>query len=102
MLCTFTTLSGGALIVRSDDIRLIEDVIDLVHLENETAVLVWMVGDQHRTRDIAGTARDNMRRIQQEELDLIAHVNEHQQQVQKRLAEGYPAVPVGRGKQAAK
>jgi hypothetical protein len=92
MLCTFTTKDGKTLIVRSDDIRVIEDAGD------DESLLIWMIGDQVQDKFIQGTARENAERIQQEELDLIARIEEHRQQLQRRMAEGYPAVPVKRGR----
>jgi hypothetical protein len=90
MLCTFTT-EHGALIVRSDDIRLIVD-------EPGGTRLVWMVGEAFSEQVITGTAIENRDRIQQEELDLIGRVEAHRQQLQRRMAEGYPATPVQRGR----
>jgi hypothetical protein len=93
MLCTFTTRGEKTLIVRSDDIRAIED-----YAGNESR-LVYMVGNDSMSTFVQGTATENAVRIQQEELDLIARVEEHRRQLQQRMAEGYPAVPVQRGKQ---
>lgn len=93
MLCTFTT-ETGILIVRSDDIRILEDKVS-----DGGAVLVFMVGDGIHSRAIHGTARENADRIQQEELDLIARVEGHRYETQKQLQAGYPVPPVKRGKQ---
>lgn len=92
MLCTFTTEDGG-LIVRSEDIRVLEDA------GKERSRLIFTVGDDSLMRIITGTAVENRDRIQQEELDLIARIESHRQQLQRRMAEGYPAVPVQRGRQ---
>ena len=92
MLCTFTTNTGG-LIIRSDDIRVIEDA------GPGQSRLIFMEGDDRLMRIIFGTAVENRDRIQQEELDLIARVEVHRYETQKRLAEGYPVPPVARGKQ---
>ena len=92
MLCTFTTEFGQTLIIRSDDIRVIQDA------DNGISILTWMIGDAHHDQHIRGTARANADRIQQEELDLIARIEAHRQQLQIRMREGYPAVPVERGK----
>mgnify|MGYP001586362497 FL=1 len=91
MLCTFTT-EGGRLVIRSDDIRIIEDVA-------AGTALTWAVGDDVYHSAIAGTATENRDRIQQEELDMIARVEAHRYETQRRLAEGYPVPPVARGKQ---
>ena len=90
MLCTFTT-DYGALVVRSDDIRAIED-------RPNGTILVWMVGSDFNDRMIIGTAAENRGRIQREELDLIAQVEAHRYETQRRLSEGYPVPPVARGK----
>ncbi len=92
MLCTFTT-RDGMVIIRSDDIRLIEDGA------SNSAELIWLMGDELTTRTIQGTATENRDRIQQEELDLIARVEAHRYETQRRLSEGYPVPPVARGKQ---
>ncbi len=42
----------------------------------------------------------NRDRIQQEELDMIARVEAHRYETQRRLSEGYPVPPVARGKAA--
>lgn len=77
MLCTFTT-KDGILIVRSDDIRSIEDV------GVGRTVLAWHDGDDLNLRDIQGTALENRDRIQQEELELIDRVNQHHLQAQQQ------------------
>ena len=91
MLCTFTTEKGGALVIRSDDIRLIMD-------REDGADLAWMVGEEVHHYRILGTAAENRDRIQQEELDLIARVEAHRYETQRRLSEGYPVPSVKRGK----
>ena len=79
MLCTFTT-GHGSLIIRSDDIRAIED-------RPNGAILVWVTaGELFNTADITGTALENRDRIQQEELDLIDRVNQHHLQAQQQAA----------------
>lgn len=92
MLCTFTT-KDGTLIIRSDDIRAIEDGAD------GTACLAWLSGDQIEVRTILGSAAENAARIQQEELDTISRVEEHHHVAQRRLQAGHPARPIQRGKQ---
>ncbi len=95
MLCTFTT-GNGLLIIRSDDIRMIEDGA------TGTAELIWKIGDENTSRTITGTAAENRDRIQHEELELIARVEAHRYETQKQLQAGYPVPPVQRGKQARK
>jgi len=91
MLCTFTT-KDGALIVRSDDIRLIQD-----HSVDQSR-LHWMDGPELNNAFITGTAIENRDRIQQEELDMIAKVEAHRYETQRRLSEGYPVPPIKRGR----
>lgn len=92
MLCTFTTETGD-LIVRSDDIRAIED-------RSDGTFVAWSIGGENiKVARIVGTALENAARIQQDELDMFGRIEEHRQQLQRRIAEGYPAVPVQRGKQ---
>lgn len=93
MLCTFTTRGEKTLIVRSDDIRAIEDYTE------DQSRLVYMVGNDAQSTFILGTAAENAARIQQEELDLIARVEAHRQATQRQLQSGYPVPPVQRGKQ---
>lgn len=100
MLCTFTTEKGN-LIVRSDDIRSIED------LGNGECHLTWAIGAEWFHREITGTALENRDRIQQEELDLIDRVNQHHLQAQQQAAmlqqmAANMQPKVARGKQASK
>lgn len=94
MLSTFTKLDGGTLIVRSEDIKAIED-------GTRGCTLVWLIGDQIHDRVIQGTALENLAHIQREELDGIDRVASYQEAQQRRQMEGYPAVPVPRGKMRA-
>lgn len=106
MLCTFTT-DYGTLIVQSEDIKAIEDCQRALMPANEGApmppekpicMLVWMIGASMHDREIHGTALENMTRLQQEELDLVARVEGHRQAFAARMQAGYPAQPVKRGK----
>jgi hypothetical protein len=90
MLCTFTTEGGDTLIIRSDDIRAIEDGAP------NTSLLVCMLGDKIETRGIQGTARENRDRILQEEVDQVGTVELHRFKTQQLLQ----AQPQPRGKQA--
>ena len=90
MLCTFTTERGN-LIIRSEDIRAIED-------GGAETTLTFMVGDAPNTETIAGTAIENRDRIQHEELELIARVEAHRYEIQKQLQAGYPVPPIKRGR----
>ncbi len=91
MLCTFTTKDGSGLVVRSDDIRTIVDTANGTQFG-------YMEGDTLAVFTIQGTAIENRERIQREELDLIARVEVHRYETQKRLSEGYPVPSVKRGK----
>lgn len=97
MLCTFQ-IDAGALIVQSEDIKAIEDVEIPNDMEGVWAKLTWMIGDSRFDVAIKGTALENMARIQQEELDLVARVEGHRQMLAARMQAGYPAQPVKRGK----
>jgi hypothetical protein len=88
MLCTFTTETGH-LIVRSDDIRSIEDW-------QSGARLVYMIGTERQIEHVTGTASENRDRILQEELDQIGTVEAHRYRTQQLLQ----AQPVPRGRQA--
>lgn len=92
MLCTFTISDDRTLVVRSDDIKSIQD-----HAAGGCRV-IWLAGSELHTHIVQGTAIENRDRIQQEELDLISRVNEHHQRQQQRMQQGYPAIPVPRGK----
>lgn len=92
MLCTFTTRGEKTLIVRSDDIRAIED-----YAEGESR-LVYMIGNDTQNAFITGAASENRDRILQEELDQIGTVELHRFKTQQLLQ----AQPQPRGKQAAR
>jgi len=91
MLCAFTTKDGETLVIRSDDIRMLLD-------RANGSRLTWVIGADAHDMYIQGSARENAARIQQEELDLIARIEDHRAQLQRRMSEGYPAVPVKRGR----
>lgn len=94
MLCTFEikpkegTPEGRACIIRSEDIRHITDD------EAGRTWVRWLIGDEVLHEEVVGTARQNMDRLQQEELVAMARVNAFQQ----RINQGLPAIPVQRGK----
>jgi hypothetical protein len=93
MLSTFTT-SDGTLIIRTQDIRRIEDAPE------ETTLAYWEEGHMVY-RPIQGTARENLDRLKQEELDEIAAATARQlalQAQQQRVQNGLPQVPLLRGK----
>ncbi len=98
MLCTFTT-EYGDLIIRSEDIRRIADIDDPDQQKQAFSLLIWAEGDECESDHVLGTAAENRNRIQQEELDLIARVEAHRYETQRRLSEGYPVPSVTRGKQ---
>lgn len=90
MLCTFQ-IQAGTLIVQSEDIKAIVD-------EPGGTSIALLVGDTITRFDILGTALENMARIQQEELDLVARVEMHRQALAMRYQAGLPNPPVKRGK----
>lgn len=88
MLSTFTT-EHGALIIRTQDIRAIED-------KEGRCIVVWVIEGADivvQTRRIEGTAAENYARLQAEELELIGAAHERQ----VRAERGYPMLPVPRG-----
>lgn len=91
MLCTFTT-EHGTLIIRSEDIRAISDGSD------ESTLLRWEMCGAERSARITGTALENHERLSREELDVVARVEGHRYETQRRLSEGYPVPPIVRGK----
>lgn len=91
MLSTFTT-EHGTLIIRTQDIRAIED-------KAEGCALVWVVEGADvvlQVRTIVGTARENLERLQHEELEAIIKV----QRAEQRGQQGLPALPIVRGGKA--
>lgn len=100
MLCAFTT-ETGSLIIRSDDIRVIEDA------GSDKSRVIFAIVDSEIMRMVTGTALENRDRIQQEELDLIDRVNQHHLQAQQQAAmlqqmAANMQPKVARGKQATK
>lgn len=97
MLCTFTFKNSPTgdeprtLVIRIDDIRTIKDTPDGTELAYLVHDALWLVL-------VTGTARENMERLQREELDTIATMYGHQQQQQARLQQNLPIPPVVRGK----
>jgi len=98
MLCTFTikprkgTPEDRTLVIQSADIKQIAED-DYGH-----TFVRWLVGTEVYWERITGTARENMERLQREELEAITRVNTFQQSQQQRIDQGLPVVPVGRGK----
>lgn len=93
MLSTFKT-SNGVLIIRSEDIKAIED-----DDEAKDCTLTYLIGSEVHERVLVGTALENLAHIQREELDGIDRVASYQEAQQRRQMAGMPAVPVMRGKQ---
>lgn len=93
MLSTFTT-EHGTLIIRTQDIRRIEDT------EGEGCRLAWNEEDGSHFAKIEGTAQENLDRLKAEELDAIAQAEARQlaaQQAQQRVQQGFPPIPILRG-----
>lgn len=97
MLCTFilATTPPRTLVVRSDDIRQIADdasryvppgqdfAVPMEQLMSEPkSTLIYMVGTDPFTTVITGTAKDNMDRLQREELEAMARIQAFQRQMQ--------------------
>jgi hypothetical protein len=80
MLCTFTISNAinapvRVLIIRSEDIKIIRDT-------PQGTVLYWQVGTEIMTEMVTDTARENMDRLQREEIEAVMRVNAMQQQFQ--------------------
>lgn len=91
MFSQFTTRSGRTLIIRAIDIRSFEDSA------SDTSTIIWEpTPGQLMDRAILGTAQENLNRLKQEETEaLIAS-----EKIRQRQTQGYPAEPIGRGKQS--
>lgn len=87
MLITFTT-EHGQLVIRSEDLRRIED------RAREGCRIAWVEGDELMISGILGTAQENHDRIVMEEARAIAAYEDMQQ----RSRQGLPALPVSRGR----
>jgi len=96
MLTTFTT-EHGALVIRSEDLRRLEDT---VHLDGSSAgcTLGWIEGEAMKYAAILGTAQENRDRLVAEELHAIAEY----EAMQRRQQEGRPMLPVVRGGKVAR
>lgn len=94
MLCTFTLANDAkeTLVIRSDDIRRILDISSryiepgqdlnapLDQIKSlPRSELTYMVGTDVDFAHVLGTAKENMDRLQREELEAIARVNAFQQ-----------------------
>ena len=92
MLCTFTlaTSTPRTLVIRSDDIRRIVDIDDLFEQSQSQSGLAYMIGTEVDFAQVLGTAKENMDRLQREELEAIARVNAFQQYQQAQ-----PPIPAG-------
>lgn len=98
MFSTFTT-EHGVLIIRTADVRRIEDVRrwQADHEPTTVCQVEWepKAGVLH-DRIVTGTAQENMDRLVAEEMKLIVAAEERQQ----RQARGLPMIPISRGKKA--
>ena len=86
MLITFTT-DVGTLVIRSEDLRRIED-------GKVGCLLGWIENDMIKYAPIQGTALENLDRIVAAEARLIAAYEEMQQ----RKDRGLPPLAIPRGK----
>lgn len=100
MFCTFTT-EHGTLVVRTQDIRRIEDR-PAPYQEKPLAIeciVVWVETEHDlevESRIITGTAAENLARLIAEDRERSAAYAATQQ----RLANGMPVPPILRGKAA--
>jgi hypothetical protein len=89
MFSKFITRGGRALLIRSIDMRSLEDG------EPGGAVLVWEpTPGQLMDRTIKGTADENMARLRQEESAMLIA----SEKLRQRQANGMPSMPVIRGR----
>lgn len=87
MFSVFTT-ERGQLIIRTQDIRRIEDI------EGGGCHLAWNEEDGPHYTKVQGTAQENLERLIMEDLAL----QDRLQRAQGRRQGGYPGLPVMRGK----
>lgn len=92
MLCTFTVTPDRSMVIRSEDIR------GIVDMDNQETRLTWIVGDDIHQATIQGTARENMARLQQEEIDAVLRINAYRQHIEQGNAPPIPASMRPRGK----
>lgn len=92
MLSTFAT-AHGMFIIRSEDLRCIEDRPGVP--PNDTVCYVTvLLGDKIVTTTVCGTAAENLDRLRREELQQIAEAEARH----ARFNQGLPIVPVQRGR----
>lgn len=89
MFSTFTKHDDRALLVRTQDLRFIEDVAG-----GDTEIGYEVAGVLH-TQSIQGTATENLERLRAEELAAMAFA----QRLQQREQSGLPLLPIKRGRQ---
>ena len=92
MLATFTT-KEGLLVIRSEDLRRIQDRAD-----GHPCIAAWIEGDEVLTMSILGTAQENLDRIVTAEAQQFAAYAE----MQARSQQGLPALPIARGGKVAR
>lgn len=88
MFSSFTTQSGRALIIRTEDLRSLYDLGD------GGCAITWLVGTDAHVMNVQDTAAENLARLRAEELAAL----EMARQLQQRQANGLPILPVARGK----
>lgn len=94
MLCTFPT-EHGTLVIRSEDVRRIEDAPDsAAQTAGVVCFVTWFEEGERLRRRILGTAAENLARLKGEEWKAV----EEAEQVRKRVSASYPAQPVPRGR----
>jgi hypothetical protein len=87
MFSTFTKEEGQSLIIRTEDLKRIEDT-------SNGCVVFWEENNITHQRRVHGTAAENYARLQSEELRLIEAAAERQ----RRYDGGLPLMPVPRGR----
>lgn len=96
MLSTFTT-EHGTLIVPTANIRSIADVERFRGPGKEITIecqVEWVVTESDlRAQYVVGTARENLERLQREELEAV----EAYRRAEQRQSQGLPMLPVVRG-----
>lgn len=87
MFSTFKKDEDQSLIIRTEDLKRIEDTVDGCKVS-------WVEGTDILRCRVTGTAAENYARLQAEELRLIEAAAERQ----RRYDGGYPLMPVPRGR----
>lgn len=95
MLITFTT-KDGALVIRGEDLRRIEDRpgYDSSEPDRPYSLVTWLEHDAMVHGIVQSTAEENLARIIEQEYKAIADY----EAAQRRAQNGLPVPPVARGR----